>query len=650
MKKIFSVIAIAAMAMIAFSCKPDNPKTPDDIDNIVEDGVYVMLGDKIEATYAMAVGTNEAADQSAREGMYEKYIVLDANQEFTLAYKAGDRILKYGAELAEFTPTDFADIYKDNPATPVLKGTLVEGDNAPKMKAAKKALYHIVLDLNLDSKLDNAQILVAEAQYGVRGGMNDWNFTAFEAGELSNAGTTFTLADQELGNNGEFKFAYNGAWKITLDAAGEVKANTNLGWAKDSTTELAPGGDNIVVSEGAGKYKITLTFKLAGGPVGDSWSYTIEQQEKSSAPTTMYMNGGQWGGETWDWASDGIVELTPVHSAVGFFWCTRWFDHTQGFKFCSQKAWNGDFGIDGQNCSVEADGFYTILVDGNTNSVQILPAEVYGIGDAWGANAWDFDAADPVKFVAEGQKLVATVTNNSSAVRVASKVVSGERWYDWWKTEFVWFDGKIAYRGAGNDQDRVAVEAGQKITIDFNAGTVTVEDGGPAFVPAITIDGNFDDWADIEAATNGNNTFKVTSDEKYVYFYSHRGTTGRYSEIWDGGGYVYFWFDLDGDETTGESLNGKGPAEFVFFVSPYGGTAAAPAIADDFITLGYGADCKPSTASTDNIVGKGVVTEEGAYIEFSIPRSDMPEIPATEITVTSEGNKDMAKASIKVTL
>ena len=43
--------------------------------------------------------------------------------------------------------------------------------------------------------------------------------------------------------------------------------------------------------------------------------------------------------------------------------------------------------------------------------------------------------------------------------------------FDWWKTEFIIFDGNIAYRGRGGDQDRVAVKAGQKAYLNFAKGT-----------------------------------------------------------------------------------------------------------------------------------------------------------------------------------
>jgi hypothetical protein len=46
---------------------------------------------------------------------------------------------------------------------------------------------------------------------------------------------------------------------------------------------------------------------------------------------------------------------------------------------------------------------------------------------------------------------------------------------DWWRTEYIVLDGKIVYRGNGNDQERVAVTAGQTVTLDFNAGTGSIK-------------------------------------------------------------------------------------------------------------------------------------------------------------------------------
>ena len=380
--------------------------------------------------------------------------------------------------------------------------------------------------------------------------------------------------------------------------------------------------------------------------------------QESPLPTTMYMIGAQFG--NWSWEDAGIVDLVPVYGTQGVFWCTRWFDHTKGFKFCAQKAWSGDFTgagavgytVSDGNCWVAEDGFYTVLVDASDNSVEIAPAEVYGIGDAWGSDAWDFNAADPMKFTAEGQTLVATVTNNSTAVRLASKVkpstekagITPNGWYDWWKTEFVYFDGKIAYRGLGGDQERVAVTAGDKITLDFNAGTVTV--GGGAAAAGITIDGDMSDWADIPGATGESVTaaFKMTSDADNIYFYVKR-TTERMADLWGGAAYHYYCLDTDKNAATGEELWGNGPYEIILVVYPYAGSAEAPA----FGIAKEGASV-PSTCSVANAVIKGVVTDSGVETEISIPRADLPGIPATEITAWTWSNKGGTKLSIDVTL
>ena len=42
---------------------------------------------------------------------------------------------------------------------------------------------------------------------------------------------------------------------------------------------------------------------------------------------------------------------------------------------------------------------------------------------------------------------------------------------DWWKSEFMVFGKKLVYRGAGDDQERVAVTAGQKMYVNFSNDT-----------------------------------------------------------------------------------------------------------------------------------------------------------------------------------
>ena len=173
----------------------------------------------------------------------------------------------------------------------------------------------------------------------------------------------------------------------------------------------------------------------------------------------------------------------------------------------------------------------------------------------------------------------------------------------------------------------------------------------PEIVPEpqanITIDGDMSDWEEVSGASAGNHgMFKVASDDDNIYFYSWRNTGGRYSDIWAGGGYIYVAFDLDNDDTTGETLNGNGPYDIIFFFSPYAGTADSPAFADDPLTYGSGSDILPDSASLSNFNCKGTVTADGAYVEFSIPRSDIPAIPNTSVKIKARGNKDRSTVSI----
>ena len=657
MKKVF-LLALACLSLVVVSC---DKKEKIDWDAVTVNGFYVAGpatgSTEIKPECVMAAGFNEA-DKAVREGMYEKYIVLEANKDFYLLYNDGGNKSRYSAELKEFE-TPLEEAYVDNPAS-VLKGALVIGEKAPAMQVAKTGLYHIVLDINKTGDLDaagGAQILLLDASdFGVRGGMNGWGFSsATTKTEFSNDGFTLTWKDQELAKGGEFKFATGNYWKVTLDDASKVRAETSLGETGSGLgLENAPGrkDNNIPVDKG-GKYDITLNFKLAQGSFNKSFTYEVVCTEESTAPETMYMNGAQWGGDSWDWNAETIVELVPVWGAPGYFWCTRWFDASKGFKFCSQKAWNGDFTGDGTkgytvndgNCWVAEDGFYTVLVNGNENTVEVKPAMVCGLGDAVFTGGWDFDSAQ--QFEADGDKMV-IVTSGAGELRLASKVlpdtavegVTGSGWFDWWKTEFIFFeDGKIAYRGAGNDQERVQIEAGKKIILDFNAGTATVEDAA-AFEPAVTIDGDFSDWADIEGATGESVSaaLKVTSDEKFIYFYYERNST-RMADLWNGNGYVYLCFDLDNNESTGVELWGNGPYEILCVIYPY---------ADNAIAIAAEGSAAPEGCTVANAKVAGAIAD-GVAFECSIPRADLLAMPEGPVNVWAWSNKGGTKINVSCT-
>ena len=133
MKKIF-LLSIAALSLLAVSWGKNND---DNIDwgAVTVNGFYVAGpatgSDEIKADCVMAAGFNEV-DKAVRDGMYEKYIVLEGGKDFYLLYNDGGKKERYSATLEAFqTPEE--ENYADNPAS-VLKGKLVTGTKAPAMK------------------------------------------------------------------------------------------------------------------------------------------------------------------------------------------------------------------------------------------------------------------------------------------------------------------------------------------------------------------------------------------------------------------------------------------------------------------------------------------------------------------------------------
>ena len=487
MKKLmYTLSAIALASIFVVSCEK---KPAPDLNKVTEDGFYVAGAatgsTEITAEYGMSAGINEAAGQSAREGMYEKYIVLEGGKDFELLYHAAGKETRYSAALEDFTiDPSSSEIYDANPAIPIKKGSLQTGESAPAMQVATTGLYHIVLDLNTSGDLDNAggaQIIVAPVEWGVRGGMNSWGFTAFPAPTYSNDGFTMTLETQKLAAGAEFKFAYASSWKITLDDAGKVKANTNLG-LNQTQDGLAQGGGNIKV-ETAGEYTVTLTFKLAAGAVGKSFSYTTVCTKESTTPTTMYMIGNDFG--NWKWESEGVVTMNQFHSQEGQFWAVRYMTTTTQFKFCAEKAWEGDFATpktgdqsvtgateDGGNLIVSRDGLYTINVDVVNGRVVVEPAVIVGMNTPFKNPDWSMDCADAV-FTnnADGTASYVVAADGNMRVFVKSSMITEK---DWWHAEFIIKDGRIVYRGTGGDPENIALKTGQTVTFDFNneAGSI----------------------------------------------------------------------------------------------------------------------------------------------------------------------------------
>ena len=96
---------------------------------------------------------------------------------------------------------------------------------------------------------------------------------------------------------------------------------------------------------------------------------------------------------------------------------------------------------------------------------------VYLIGDTMGA--WDAKM-EKAKFevpATDDGEFVSPAFENAAEVRAYVDIPDT----DWWKAEFMVFDGKIVYRGNGPDQERVKAEAGQKLYLNFSAGTGSIK-------------------------------------------------------------------------------------------------------------------------------------------------------------------------------
>lgn len=201
----------------------------------------------------------------------------------------------------------------------------------------------------------------------------------------------------------------------------------------------------------------------------------VSVSEDPEYPETLYMIGESFGG--WNWEDEGIVSLTPVHSHIGKFWTIKYIEKGSEFKWSPVRGWDGDFAGQDENigfntngnATVDESGLYMIFIDLPSSRIVIEPAQVFGMGDAFGS--WD---EKKHAFSIEEDKMVYKPTLVSSELRMYAYTKYAEG-VDWWQMEFILRDGVIEYRGAGNDQEpRVPTLADQRIELDFttNSGVI----------------------------------------------------------------------------------------------------------------------------------------------------------------------------------
>ncbi|MGM9788475.1 MAG: hypothetical protein ACI3ZF_06230 [Candidatus Cryptobacteroides sp.] len=356
-------IALAALALVA-SCKPEKKPGIIDIEGLAN-GFYISeVGQDLKAENAMDQGKNEV-DQSERAGMYEIYLVLEAGKTYQFTNKKGSNADIFGAEL-EYGETA---INTDNVEIAGYKGSLVADGS---FQVNTTDLYHIVLDFNEDGNLSDvggAQCILVPVEWGLAGTINSWGFLAGERKDL-----TWSWKGVELIASAEFKFKHNDCWKINLDIANLVKANTNLG------ANCIVGGDNIKPEE-AGIYDITLTYVGGTSPAtADRFTYTLTKVGESSAKDyskcELELVGaavldGVADPSSWNWGNVVSLGTPSVPTGESKVYTWRIYDvnlsATGGFKVRTINAEASgdipgfDFGVDGKDITVPADGKYDIV-------------------------------------------------------------------------------------------------------------------------------------------------------------------------------------------------------------------------------------------------------------------------------------------------
>lgn len=203
-----------------------------------------------------------------------------------------------------------------------------------------------------------------------------------------------------------------------------------------------------------------------------------------NAPESIFMTGSayEWGG-IWN-------QFVPVNDTKGAFWGMYYFNEQEEIKFAPQADWGNDFGFSaaisqssidragltesGGNIMIGKAGWYLVYVSvvGDDRVVEFEDPNIYLIGGT--AGGWDAampDAKFEVPTAADGE-FVSPAFTASDEIRA---YVSMPQVSDWWRTEFMVFDGKIVFRGNDGDQDRVNGETGQSLYLNFGAGTGSVK-------------------------------------------------------------------------------------------------------------------------------------------------------------------------------
>lgn len=483
---------IAVAILVVFTgCKKDD----DDDDNGNPSGLqngYYITGEgtaltELDSKGKMVIARNEV-NQAARSQLLEIYLAVEGGTDgFNIVMVSGETQTTFG-------PGDDFDVVAeenriaDEPKVDFWRGSYTETEE--KFTVPTDGLYHIIIDTELEIAV------IAPVQWGIIGSATPagWsNSTPLPQGAFDLNMLTFEAPEVAL-IAGEYKFRYSDGWKIVVDDAISsggvtgVRVNTNYGGALNA---LVPGGSNIAHDE-PGIYKITMTWSLEDGTSADV-VFVREGDPTPEYPEELYMIGSALDTadtddngtpDGWQWELTDMP-MIPVHSHPELFWRIVWLYEGQALKFAPGQEWVGDFGKSGdatdgvfakgsQDVPVPAagSGYYMVVVDLENETIEVNPAKVYGIGDAFGGYDTGVEAN---LFTVDNENMVIKFTDVPADGDLRMYAAATTLAADWWQAEFIILEGNIVYRGTGNDQERVAVTTGQDVTLNFMEGTGAIE-------------------------------------------------------------------------------------------------------------------------------------------------------------------------------
>lgn len=475
-KTMWVLLIVLASSLSFYSCDKDD----DPIDEeIFLDGYYISgeasAFTKLDVLGKMKPTTVENDENSVREGLNEIYIALQAGKTFSITEVAGSSKMVWGAG-NDFKEVDQVDVAEE------MTGKIQIGDikEDASFTVPESGLYQVVID----KQTKRAAILPVK-HWAIIGGATPlgWSDNVMAAkGSFSLDEITFEITEITL-LQGDYKFRHSNAWKQTISTDPEIKVNTNFGGAIDA---LVPGGSNIAFAKAdQGVYTITAKW---GKSTGMSFSMTkTGEADVPEYPENVYIIGSAFG--NWEWTSDGVIEMTPVHSHTNAFWSIVYAPAGSEFKFSPVKEWKGDFGVGGtatngiyakggENIKISEAGYYLVYVDLKAEKISVTSPEVYLMGGTVGSK-WDYAMAE-AKFTVDNtaKKITSPAFTDAAELRIYATCALSQQDTppaDWWQMEFMVLDGKIEYRGKGDDQARVSVTAGQKVVLDFSTGTGSIE-------------------------------------------------------------------------------------------------------------------------------------------------------------------------------